>query len=212
MEIVQRSGHKVLMFSSFVKHFNLFRTELEHRQAPYAFLSGDMDQRQRKEAVQRFQEDPAVQTFLISIKSGAPLNLTAADYVFIPTLWNPTTEQAIARAHRIGQQRNVFAHKFITRDSIEEKILRLQDRKKQLADDIIGTSGNLTLDANDIDYLLKLNHDGSPFRKLRVRLSVPPRLGRVHCYPCCILAPLVGLGALPRARGWFYKKEQPSVK
>lgn len=156
-ETVQRSGHKVLLFSSFVKHLELFRQALEERQSPYAWLTGDLTQVQRKAAISRFQDDPSVQSFLISIKTGGTgLNLTAADYVFIlDPWWNPTTEQqAIARAHRIGQKRNVFALKFITRDSIEEKILRLQDRKSQLAEDILGTGGQLTLDKGDLDFLL----------------------------------------------------------
>ncbi|PTM13554.1 MAG: ATP-dependent helicase [Bacteroidetes bacterium] len=156
-EVIQRSGHKVLLFSSFVKHLELFRQELERRGAPYAWLTGDLTQAKRKAAIQSFQEDPAVQSFLISIKTGGTgLNLTAADYVFIlDPWWNPTTEQqAIARAHRIGQKNNVIALKFITKDSIEEKILKLQDRKLQLAEDILGAGGKLALDRGDIEFLL----------------------------------------------------------
>jgi SNF2 family DNA or RNA helicase len=156
-ETIQKSGHKVLMFSSFVKHLELFRQELDLRQSPYSWLSGDLTANKRKREITRFQEDPSVQSFLISIKTGGTgLNLTAADYVFIlDPWWNPTTEQqAIARAHRIGQKKNVIALKFITRDSIEEKILQLQNRKLQLAEDILGPSGKLSLERGDIDYLL----------------------------------------------------------
>lgn len=156
-ETIQKSGHKVLMFSSFVKHLELFRQELDLRQSPYSWLSGDLTANKRKSEITRFQEDPSVQSFLISIKTGGTgLNLTAADYVFIlDPWWNPTTEQqAIARAHRIGQKKNVIALKFITRDSIEEKILQLQNRKLQLAEDILGPSGKLSLERGDIDYLL----------------------------------------------------------
>jgi non-specific serine/threonine protein kinase len=156
-EVIQRSGHKVLLFSSFVKHLELFRRELDQRQSPYSWLTGDMTATKRKATIQQFQEDPAVQSFFISIKTGGTgLNLTAADYVFIlDPWWNPTTEQqAIARAHRIGQEKNVFALKFITRDSIEEKILKLQNKKLRLAEDILGTGGKLSLDKSDIDFLL----------------------------------------------------------
>jgi SNF2 family DNA or RNA helicase len=107
--------------------------------------------------VARFQEDPAVQTFFISIKAGGTgLNLTAADYVFIlDPWWNPSTEdQAIARAHRIGRKGNVFARKFLTKDTIEEKINRLQARKKQLSEDIIGDGGGLDFDREELRYLL----------------------------------------------------------
>lgn len=156
-DTIRKSGHKVLLFSSFVKHLELFRKEFDQRESAYSWLSGDLTASKRKKAIQRFQEDPDVQSFLISIKTGGTgLNLTAADYVFIlDPWWNPTTEQqAIARAHRIGQKNNVIALKFITRDSIEEKILKLQQRKTQLAEDIIGNSGKLSIDQGDLDYLL----------------------------------------------------------
>ncbi|MEO0723833.1 MAG: DEAD/DEAH box helicase [Bacteroidota bacterium] len=156
-DTIRRSGHKVLLFSSFVKHLQLFRQEFDERESAYSWLSGDLSANKRKQTIKRFQEDPDVQSFLISIKTGGTgLNLTAADYVFIlDPWWNPTTEQqAIARAHRIGQKNNVIALKFITRDSIEEKILKLQQRKTQLAEDIIGTNGKLSINHGDLDYLL----------------------------------------------------------
>jgi non-specific serine/threonine protein kinase len=156
-DIIRRGGHKVLMFSSFVQYLELFRRELEQQGVPYAWLTGNLNARQREAEIRKFQEDPAVQAFFISIKTGGTgLNLTAADYVFIlDPWWNPTTEQqAIARAHRIGQDKNVIATKFITHQSIEEKILKLQARKNQLAEDIIGNTGKLSLDKGDIEYLL----------------------------------------------------------
>lgn len=156
-EVLQRAGHKVLLFSSFVKHLELFRSHFDTAGAEYAWLSGSTPNKQRQKAIKRFQEDATVQSFLISIKSGGTgLNLTAADYVFIlDPWWNPTTEQqAIARAHRIGQKNNVIALKFITRDSIEEKILKLQERKLQLAEDILGSNGKMSLERNDLDFLL----------------------------------------------------------
>ncbi|MCB0635900.1 MAG: DEAD/DEAH box helicase family protein, partial [Lewinella sp.] len=114
-DIIRRGGHKVLMFSSFVQYLELFRKELEQQDVPYAWLTGNLSAQQRKAEIQKFQEDPSVQAFFISIKTGGTgLNLTAADYVFIlDPWWNPTTEQqAIARAHRIGQDKNVIAIKF----------------------------------------------------------------------------------------------------
>ncbi|RME96830.1 MAG: DEAD/DEAH box helicase, partial [Bacteroidetes bacterium] len=158
LDVIHRGGHKVLLFSSFVKHLSLFRAYFESKNIPYAWLSGSSTAPQRKQNIQLFQEDPTVQSFLISIKSGGTgLNLTAADYVFIlDPWWNPTIEQqAIARAHRIGQQSHVIASKFITRDSIEEKILKLQQKKSQLAEDIIGADHKLGMEQEELDYLLR---------------------------------------------------------
>lgn len=156
-DVIRKAGHKTLIFSSFVQYLNLFREHAEAHKQPYAWLTGDLTQAKRIAEIKRFQEDASVQTFLISIKTGgAGLNLTAADYVFIlDPWWNPMTEQqAIARAHRIGQDKSVFALKFITKDSIEEKILKLQDKKAQLAEDIIGNTGKLDFSRSDLDFLL----------------------------------------------------------
>ena len=156
-DTLRRAGHKVLVFSSMVKHLKLFRQHLEREQQPYAWLTGSVDTARRAEEVRRFQEDPAVQTFLISIKAGGTgLNLTAADYVFIlDPWWNPTVEdQAIARAHRIGRTGHVFARKFLSKDTLEEKIHRLQQRKKRLAGEIIDGRDMPDLDAGEIEYLL----------------------------------------------------------
>ncbi|MCO6491296.1 MAG: DEAD/DEAH box helicase [Phaeodactylibacter sp.] len=157
-DVVRRGGHKALIFSSFVKHLELYRQEFETHRLPYAWLTGSQNSKQREDAIRAFQENPDVQPFLVSIKSGGTgLNLTAADYVFIlDPWWNPTTEQqAIARAHRIGQDKNVIAIKFITLDSIEEKILRLQEKKSQLAEDIIGEVGQASWSRGDLEYLFE---------------------------------------------------------
>ncbi|MFN0013219.1 MAG: DEAD/DEAH box helicase [Saprospiraceae bacterium] len=133
-DTVQRAGHKVLFFSSFEKHLQIFRREFERRGQSYAWLTGDTAAADRPAEVGRFQEDPAVQAFFMTVKAGGVgLNLTAADYVFLlDPWWNPAVEdQAIARAHRIGQARPVTALRFIARDTIEEKIRQLQERKKQ---------------------------------------------------------------------------------
>jgi non-specific serine/threonine protein kinase len=155
-ETIQKGGHKVLIFSSFVQHLELYRQEFEGHQQPYAWLTGSQSSKERERAIHSFMEKPEVQPFLISIKSGGTgLNLTAADYVFIlDPWWNPTTEQqAIARAHRIGQDKHVIAIKFITKDTIEEKILRLQEKKSKLAEDIIGDVEKAKFSKGDIEYL-----------------------------------------------------------
>ncbi|TXF91085.1 DEAD/DEAH box helicase [Neolewinella aurantiaca] len=156
-DTVRRAGHKVLIFSSMVKHLELFREKLLAANEPHAWITGSVNAKTRAHEVKRFQEDPSVQTFFISIKAGGTgLNLTAADYVFIlDPWWNPTIEdQAIARAHRIGRTGNVFARKFLSKDTIEEKINKLQQRKKQLAEDIIGAGGGLDFDKAELEYLL----------------------------------------------------------
>lgn len=157
-EVIRKSNHKALFFSSFVQYLGLFKEDFEAHQQPYSILTGSMSTSDRDRNVKQFEEDPAVQSFLISIKAGGVgLNLTAADYVFIlDPWWNPTTEQqAIARAHRIGQSKNVIAVKFITKDSIEEKILQLQSRKFQLAEDILGNVRTADFTKGDIEYLLE---------------------------------------------------------
>lgn len=150
-------GHKVLIFSQFVKHLEIIRQVLNEKEITYAYLDGNTKNRQQQ--VELFQNDPSIQVFLISLKAGGVgLNLTAADYVFIlDPWWNPAVEaQAVDRAHRIGQQNKVFTYKFITKDTVEEKILALQNRKIQLVTDLISTDENIikSLTKEDIDNLL----------------------------------------------------------
>jgi len=157
IESVISEGHKVLVFSSFVKHLDLFRTRLEQDGIGYAYLTGSRNQRQREEAVNDFQTRSNCSLFLISLKAGGVgLNLTAADYVFIlDPWWNPAAEmQALSRAHRIGQENRVFVYRFISNDSIEEKIQRLQERKRELAETFV-TSNN-PLKSLSEDELLEL--------------------------------------------------------
>ena len=154
IESVVSEGHKVLMFSSFVKHLNLFRDRLDKDKLKYAYLTGAQNQRQRGKAVSEFQNDPHCSLFLISLKAGGVgLNLTAADYVFIlDPWWNPAAEmQALSRAHRIGQEKNVFVYRFISIDSIEEKIQRLQVRKRELAEAFVTANNPLkSLSENEL--------------------------------------------------------------
>jgi non-specific serine/threonine protein kinase len=157
-DTVRRAGHKVLFFSSFEKHLQLFRKVFESTGSSYAWLTGDTATADRAREVTRFQNDPSVQAFFMTIKAGGVgLNLTAADYVFVlDPWWNPAVEeQAIARAHRIGQQRPVTALRFISRDTIEEKIRELQERKRVLGKDLFGSGEEMPkLGREDLEMLL----------------------------------------------------------
>jgi SNF2 family DNA or RNA helicase len=137
--IQEDSGrHKTLVFSQFLGMLDLIRKELDKLQIPYEYLDGSTTDRQ--ERVERFQNNDSVRVFLMSLKAGGVgLNLTAADYVYIvDPWWNPAVEaQAIDRTHRIGQEKPVFAYKMICKDTVEEKILLLQEKKKALAADIV---------------------------------------------------------------------------
>ena len=127
--------HRVLVFSQFVSMLHLVRDRLEERELAYCYLDGSTKHRQ--EEVNRFQNDPAIPVFLISLKAGGVgLNLSAADTVIhFDPWWNPAVEaQATDRAHRIGQTRVVTAYKLITSDTVEEKILRLQEKKRAAID------------------------------------------------------------------------------
>ncbi|MGQ9898426.1 MAG: DEAD/DEAH box helicase [Acidobacteriota bacterium] len=154
---VLESGSKVLVFSQFTSLLALIRKRLDADGVTYEYLDGRT--RNRQERVQRFQQDPACQLFLISLRAGGQgLNLTAAEYVFLlDPWWNPAVEaQAIDRAHRIGQSRPVFAYRFIVRDTVEEKVLELQATKRELADAIITADNSLLrqLERADLELLL----------------------------------------------------------
>jgi SNF2 family DNA or RNA helicase len=133
--------HKVLIFSSFVKHLELLRKKIEEQGWKYSLLTGQTSKRET--VIRQFQGDPENRIFLISLKAGGVgLNLTEADYVFIiDPWWNPAAEnQAINRAHRIGQNKHVFVYRFITKNSIEEKIEQLKNRKSALANMFINSN------------------------------------------------------------------------
>ncbi len=150
-------GHKALIFSQFTSMLDLVKPRLAKAGITYEYLDGKTRDRQAR--VERFQNDDSVQAFLISLKAGGSgLNLTAADYVFVlDPWWNPAVEaQAVDRAHRIGQERPVFAYRLIARDTVEEKIMELQARKSDLASAIISGDGSLLkqLSADDLSMLL----------------------------------------------------------
>ncbi len=150
-------GHKALVFSQFTSFLALVKRHLDEKKIPYEYLDGQT--RDRRERIEHFQTDEKCGVFLISLKAGGlGLNLTAADYVFLlDPWWNPAVEmQAIDRAHRLGQTRQVFAYRLICRNTVEEKIAELQGRKKDLADAILQADNNVIQDlsAEDIELLL----------------------------------------------------------
>ena len=141
LSILVAEDHKILLFSSFVKLLKLFTNEFKKQQWNYSLLTGQTTD--RKQVIEEFQEDPEKKIFLISLKAGGVgLNLTAADYIFIADpWWNPAAEmQAISRAHRIGQDKKVFVYRFISENSIEEKIQHLQDKKSRLANEFVNSN------------------------------------------------------------------------
>ena len=135
LETVLAENHKVLIFSSFVKHLNLVEEYCIEKGFKYAMLTGSTTHREK--VINSFKNKSDIPVFLISLKAGGVgLNLTEADYVFIlDPWWNPAAEmQALNRAHRIGQDKNVFVYRFITKETVEEKIVQLQQTKKDLAE------------------------------------------------------------------------------
>lgn len=156
VEEVISENHKALVFSQFRQMLHIIEKELKARNIPYFYLDGTTNN--RGEVVTDFQKHETPCVFLISLKAGGVgLNLTAAEYVFVfDPWWNPAVEmQAIDRAHRIGQTNTVFAYRMISQNSVEEKIMLLKERKKNIADKIISTEKSLIqeLTREDLEYL-----------------------------------------------------------
>lgn len=148
IENVVNENHKILVFSSFVMHLRLFEESLKRKNIKFSLLTGVTTNRSK--IISSFQNDPLNKVFLISLKAGGVgLNLTSADYVFmLDPWWNPAAElQALSRAHRIGQGKNVFVYKYISSGTLEEKIIKLQDRKSKLAELFVASTNPL----RDID-------------------------------------------------------------
>ena len=145
MEIIEdalESGHKILLFSTYTSMFEILSEELEKRKIKYFKLTGTTKVEERINLVEEFNKNPEIKIFLVSLKAGGTgLNLTGADMVIhYDPWWNLSAEnQATDRAYRIGQKNNVQVYKLITKESIEEKIYELQERKAKLMDDMLST-------------------------------------------------------------------------
>ena len=138
---LKEEGHKVLVFSSFVRLLELLQNQLDTEGIPYTKLTGETQR--REQVVNTFQNDLSVVCFLISLKAGGVgLNLMAADYVFIlDPWWNPAAEmQAVDRSHRIGQDKTVFVYRFLSKDTVEEKIHNMRVEKLQLSDMFVNSN------------------------------------------------------------------------
>ena len=151
------AGHRILVFSQFTSMLAIIRSELEARQLEYCYLDGST--RDRQERVHRFNSDRTIPLFLISLKAGGSgLNLTGADMVIhFDPWWNPAVEdQATDRAHRIGQRNTVYSVKLITKGTIEEKVLQMQQKKQSVIDAALEKDGELgaTLSWHDVQDLL----------------------------------------------------------
>ncbi len=153
------SGHKILIYSQFVQQLQIIKKFFDQEGMAYCYFDGSFQAKDRQQQVKLFQETPEIPLFLVSLKAGGVgLTLTAADYVFIiDPWWNPSVErQAIDRTHRIGQTKNIFSYKFITKNTVEEKILSLQNKKLNLASDLVLAEESFykTLNINDIKSIL----------------------------------------------------------
>ncbi len=158
VEELREGGHKMLIFSQFVKHLSIVRAWLDEAGIPYQYLDGSTTGKQRDMAVQAFQAGEG-DVFLISLRAGGTgLTLTAADYVLhLDPWWNPAVEdQASDRAHRIGQDRPVTVYRFIAENTIEEKIVKLHADKRDLADSLLaGTAQSAQLDTEELLNLIR---------------------------------------------------------
>ncbi len=153
-------GRKVLVFSQFTEMLAVIAAAFTEDGIRFAYLDGKTPAIKRKEAVKEFQENPEVQVFLISLKAGGVgLNLTGAEYVYlVDPWWNPAVEaQAIDRTHRIGQKNKIVAYRMICKDSVEEKVMQLQARKRALAEGLVTEDAGFIkkLTRDDIAFLLE---------------------------------------------------------
>ena len=145
LEEIVSEGHRVLLFSQFVNMLDIIKEWLDRTGTKYEYLTGKT--KDRKEAVDRFNNDPTIPIFLISLKAGGTgFNLTGADYVIhYDPWWNPAVEdQATDRAYRIGQTKKVFVYRLITKNTVEEKIQKLKGVKRDLVDSVISVDRNST--------------------------------------------------------------------
>lgn len=156
IQSIVKSGHKVLVYSQFVTHLNLIKQALLELNIDFSYLTGTQTSEQREQAIARFKRNTSNRVFLLSLKAGGVgLNLTESEYVILADpWWNPQIElQAIARAHRIGQQQKVVALKFITKQTVEEKIIQLQDKKLQLSEEMITQFNPKSLSKEEWEFI-----------------------------------------------------------
>jgi non-specific serine/threonine protein kinase len=142
LEDILAEDHKVLVFSQFVQVLKMIRGYCDEEKYTYSYIDGSVKVNTREQMVKSFQEDEGNRVFLLSLKAGGTaLNLTAADYVIIfDPWWNPAVEaQAIDRSHRIGQTKKVMVYRMVVKDSIEEKMLVLQEKKKALVENLVAS-------------------------------------------------------------------------
>jgi len=157
LDDIVSSNHKVLIFANFLGSVDTISNQADEKGIEHLVMTGSTKDRQ--ELVDKFQNDEKYKMMIMTLKvGGVGLNLTKADYVFIfDPWWNKAAEnQAIDRAHRMGQQNRVFSYKMIIKDTIEEKILELQNQKQDMTDMIISgdESGLKQLTSNDLDFIL----------------------------------------------------------
>ncbi|MCP4522949.1 MAG: ATP-dependent helicase, partial [Candidatus Gracilibacteria bacterium] len=151
------SGHNLLIFSQFTGFLQYVKNTFDKKGIQYNYLDGKTKPIERKKLVDEFNNG-SKNVFIISLKAGGTgLNLTKADYVLhLDPWWNPAVEnQATDRAHRMGQQKTVFVKKLITKDTIEEKILQLQEKKKKLIEDVFYGNFSGSLSQEDIDFIFE---------------------------------------------------------
>ena len=151
LKVLISEGHRVLIFSQFTSFLKLIENQVQKESWQYCYLDGGTSDRQGE--VEKFQNNKDIPLFLISLKAGGVgLNLTGADYVFLmDPWWNPAIEnQAVDRAYRIGQKRNVIACRLVCRGTVEEKVLQMQRNKQFLADSLID---------EDAEFIQKLSMD-----------------------------------------------------
>ncbi|MEY4544547.1 MAG: hypothetical protein RL685_742 [Pseudomonadota bacterium] len=160
IEEAEAGGHRVLVFSQFVSMLKILKSALDEDRVRYEYLDGSTQD--RAERIDRFQNDPTIPVFLISLKAGGSgLNLTAADTVIhFDPWWNPAVEdQASDRAHRIGQKKVVTVYRLVAAGTIEEKILELKEKKKELVSTVLAedSGGAKKLSRTDLDELFKID-------------------------------------------------------
>jgi len=160
LDQLHEEGHKVLVFSQFVSMLDIIRNKLEEKERPYCYLTGQT--KDRHSVISDFQETEEPKTFLLSLKAGGSgLNLTSASYVVLyDPWWNPAVEnQAIDRCHRIGQESKVNAYRLLMKDSVEEKIRTLQQKKNAIMTSVLGEEGfTRNLEMEDLKYLFSDGH------------------------------------------------------